>query len=158
MQRHHRNGKTAGSDTFRPMHCEGWECAWKVGSASLWVDRLLVMVILASVCVMTVWLRTIVPARVQQIQHQDVTTAVRVRYAHELPFPAITICNMARTVALDSLYCGTYTNTSLCYPQQARDRMSNCISVNNDLNKTVYTTSKTGLADTLLVAVRLNTD
>lgn len=86
------------------------------------------------------------------------TTAVRMRYAKELPFPAITICNMARTVPLDPVYCGTYTNTSLCFPQKARDGLSNCVSVNNDLNQTVYTTSKTGLADTLLVALRLNTD
>lgn len=86
-------------------------------------------------------------------------TAVHMRYATTLPFPAITICNMAPGVPLHTTWCGSYLTEQhvQCRPFVPAG-LPHCLTFNNHLNGTVYTAEKTGLADTLMVALRIHRD
>lgn len=84
--------------------------------------------------------------------HSTVTsTAVKMQHADELEFPAITVCNMARSVELTTKvrvacrrptrlsaphpcwrqFCRSYNNETQCHPAQD-PVLDHCLMVNND--------------------------
>jgi hypothetical protein len=103
------------------------------------------------------WLATVLPMRLAEMSSDRATTTVHMRYQNTLPFPAITVCNMATEVPLHKVWCGTYlTNSSSHCEATVPPGKPNCLTFNNNLNGSVFTARKTGLADTLMIALRIN--
>eukprot|EP00499_Haloplacidia_sp_CaronLabIsolate_P001781 CAMPEP_0196783022 /NCGR_PEP_ID=MMETSP1104-20130614/12297_1 /TAXON_ID=33652 /ORGANISM="Cafeteria sp., Strain Caron Lab Isolate" /LENGTH=312 /DNA_ID=CAMNT_0042153271 /DNA_START=31 /DNA_END=966 /DNA_ORIENTATION=- len=107
-----------------------------------------------SLVLFTIWVATIVSERWDQMHSSVTSTAVRMRHVPSLQFPAITICNLAQDVPLRPVYCGAYNNASTCKPQHDGE-LTNCLVYNND-KSSIYAAERTGLADTLMIAVGVN--
>lgn len=102
------------------------------------------------------WAASVLFRRLQEMGEKRPSTSVHMRYAENLPFPAITVCNMATQVPLETMWCGSYVSneTSRCVAV-IPPGMPHCLTFNNHLNGSVYTTEKTGLADTLMISLRI---
>jgi hypothetical protein len=102
------------------------------------------------------WGISVVFRRTNEMSEKRPSTSVHMRYAENLPFPAITVCNMATQVPLETMWCGSYVSneTTRCVAV-IPPGMPHCLTFNNHLNGSVYTTEKTGLADTLMISLRI---
>eukprot|EP00753_Platysulcus_tardus_P003321 PLAT12388.1.p1 GENE.PLAT12388.1~~PLAT12388.1.p1 ORF type:complete len:309 (+),score=93.19 PLAT12388.1:20-946(+) len=104
--------------------------------------------------IFAVWLSTLVVGRWNQL-NQPGSTSVQVRGTSKLNFPAITICNLATKVPLTHLWCGSYDNGTSCSATY-HSSMEHCLVYNNEHDGSPYSAAKTGLADTLMIVLRIN--
>ena len=82
-------------------------------------------------------------------------TAVKMQYVNKLEFPAITICNLEEEVPLSQLSCGTYKDSHSCEATFHHEQ-KNCLIYNNGRNEAPEFASNTGLADTLMIVLKIN--
>lgn len=138
---------------------ERTKLVWLPADADLWLDRLIAAVALTGFIILTSWMTSVLIRRTGEMQHEQPTTAVHMRAAENLPFPAITVCNMAPHVPLERVWCGSYvSNATTRCAAVVPPGMPHCLAFNNHLNGSLYTTEKTGLADTLMIMLRIHRD
>ena len=117
--------------------------------------------------------------------HPSTSTSLQVHDTRTLDFPAITICNLAPHVPLTLLSCNSFDHQTDCpehhvpklvkknkqkknhhrhnldkseQQQQIETRsLDHCIAFNNKIGNS-YTTQKRGLADALVVVLKINVD
>ena len=99
--------------------------------------------------------------RVPLLAKNGTSTRVSMDPMDSIAFPAITVCNVARSVPLKESYCGSYAGDRDCPARFVPKGLPHCISYNNNADassSTTFVAKKQGLADSVMLVLRLQID